>query len=119
PGFGIDTPWAYQQLSRFPDALHGQRGRAQRLISLLQTSDLKNAGAEFYNSLQSPALEKFPLLALFQEFLRANGALGTLMSGSGSTTFAVFENVSAAHQVCEKSKDKFGQECWTAVVTAE
>jgi hypothetical protein len=41
-------------------------------------------------------LEKFPILRLFQEFLRANGALAALMSGSGSTTFAICENVSAA-----------------------
>ena len=54
--------------------------------------DLKSAGAEFYNSLEAPALEKYPLLALYQEFLRANGATVTLMSGSGSTTFAVLDN---------------------------
>ena len=38
PGFGISTPWAYEQLARHPEALHGKPGRAQRLISLLQTS---------------------------------------------------------------------------------
>ena len=29
PGFGISTPWAYQNLARFPVALNGQKGRAQ------------------------------------------------------------------------------------------
>src|SRR5207237_4620694 len=32
PGFGISTPWAYQQLARFPAALDGQPGRAQKLV---------------------------------------------------------------------------------------
>ncbi|HUB87600.1 MAG TPA: 4-(cytidine 5'-diphospho)-2-C-methyl-D-erythritol kinase, partial [Verrucomicrobiae bacterium] len=33
PGFGISTPWAYQNLVRFPAALNGQKGRAAELIS--------------------------------------------------------------------------------------
>jgi 4-diphosphocytidyl-2-C-methyl-D-erythritol kinase len=118
PGFGISTPWAYQNLVRFPVAFNGQKGRAQKLVSLLQTSDLKTAAPEFYNSLEAPALEKFPILALFQEFLRANGALAALMSGSGSTTFSICEKVSAAELLVEKFKLKFGQNCWTAVVPA-
>ena len=51
PGFGISTPWAYQNLARFPAALNGVPGRAQKLISRLQTADLPTAGREFYNSL--------------------------------------------------------------------
>jgi 4-diphosphocytidyl-2-C-methyl-D-erythritol kinase len=116
PGFGISTPWAYQNLARFPDALNGRQGRAQKLISLLQTADLKTAAKEFYNSLEAPALEKFPVLELFQEFLRKNGAPVSLMSGSGSTTFAIAENVSSAESLAEKFKSKFGENCWTEVV---
>jgi 4-diphosphocytidyl-2-C-methyl-D-erythritol kinase len=116
PGFGISTPWAYQNLARFPKALNGEKGCAQKLISLLQTADLKTAAAEFYNSLEAPALEKFPVLELFQEFLREHGALAALMSGSGSTTFAIAENVSAAESLAEKFKSKFGENCWLTVV---
>ena len=117
PGFGISTPWAYQNLARFPEALNGRPGRAQKLIARLQTGDGRAAGAEFYNSLEAPALEKYPVLALFQELLRANGALAALMSGSGSTTFAIAENPAAAGSLVEKFKSKFGANAWTAVVT--
>jgi 4-diphosphocytidyl-2-C-methyl-D-erythritol kinase len=116
PGFGISTAWAYQNLARFPTALNGTPGRAQKLISLLQTADLQAAGAEFYNSLEAPAFEKFPILALYQEFLRANGAAATLMSGSGSTTFAVVPSQTAAESLVEKFKAKFGQAGWIAVM---
>ena len=115
PGFGVSTPWAYQALARFPAALNGQPGRARRLIATLQTGDCPAAGAEFYNSLEAPVLEKYPLLALFQEFLRAHGALAAMMSGSGSTTFAIVENISTGESLLEKFKAKFGQTCWTAV----
>jgi 4-diphosphocytidyl-2-C-methyl-D-erythritol kinase len=116
PGFGIATAWAYRQLARFPEALHGRPGRARQLVALLQRADLEAAGAEFYNSLEAPALEKYPILALYQEFLRANGAVATLMSGSGSTTFAVLEKPAAAQALAEKLKAKFGQDLWIAVV---
>jgi 4-diphosphocytidyl-2-C-methyl-D-erythritol kinase len=116
PGFGISTAWAYQTLAQFPAALNGRHGRAQQLISALQSGNLVAAGGEFYNSLEAPAFEKFPVLALFQEFLRANGALATLMSGSGSTTFAIVESVKTAEMLVEKFKSKFGQNTWTAVV---
>jgi 4-diphosphocytidyl-2-C-methyl-D-erythritol kinase len=116
PGFGISTAWSYQSLARFPEALNGKPGRAQKLISLLETADLKAAGKEFYNSLEAPALEKYPLLVLFQEFFRAHGADATLMSGSGSTTFALLQGQLAAEQLVEKFKGKFGETCWTAAV---
>lgn len=116
PGFGIATPWAYQNLARFSAALNGEKGRAQKLISLLQTADLKTAAREFYNSLEAPALDKFPVLALYQEFLREHGALAALMSGSGSTTFAITENLAAAESLVGKFKSKFGENCWTAAV---
>lgn len=118
PGFGIATPWAYQQLARFPQAVNGRPGRARELVARLQSADLATAGAEFYNSLEAPALEKYPLLELFQEFLHANGAAATLMSGSGSTTFAIFPNQAAAEALVEKFKSRFGQATWLAVVGA-
>lgn len=116
PGFGIATAWAYQQLANFPEALNGRPGRARELIAALQQGDLKRAGQNFYNSLEAPALKKYPLLALFQEFLRENGAAATLMSGSGSTTFALTQSQSTAESLREKFLGKFGATNWTAVV---
>ena len=118
PGFGVSTAWAYQNLARFPAAVNGEHGRGQRLIGLLKEPDLKAAGAAFYNSLEAPVLEKYPILAMYQEFMRASGATSALMSGSGSTTFAVFTDQAAAEQTAERMKAKFGETCWTAVVGA-
>lgn len=115
PGFGISTPWSYQNLARFPQALNGTPGRAAALIAKLQASDLP-ADAGFYNSLEAPAFDKFPVLSLYKEFLRENGALASLMSGSGSTTFAIAENLAAAENLAEKFKSQFGPNGWTATV---
>ena len=116
PGFGISTPWSYQNLARFPKDQNGTPGRAGKLASHLQAGDLKAASAEFYNSLEAPAFDKFPVLQLYKDFLRENGALVSLMSGSGSTTFAIAENLAAAENLAEKFKSQFGEKGWTATV---
>ena len=115
PGFGIATAWAYKELARFPAALNGEPGRAARLIALLESADLRQAGREFYNSLEAPALEKYPWLAVLQDFLRENGALVALMSGSGSTTFAITRDLCGALEIEERVREKFGR-VWTEVV---
>ncbi len=116
PGFGIATAWAYQQLAHIPDAWNGRPGRAHKLVALLQTADLAAASVEFYNSLEAPALHKYPVLALYQEFLREHGARAALMSGSGSTTFAITRTVADGEKLVEKFKARFGESNWTAVV---
>jgi 4-diphosphocytidyl-2-C-methyl-D-erythritol kinase len=115
PGFGIATAWAYKELARFPSALNGESGRAAKLISLLDSGDLRRVSREFYNSLEAPVLEKYPWLRVLQEFLRENGAVAALMSGSGSTTFAITDDPCGAQELEERVKEKFGR-CWTAVV---
>jgi 4-diphosphocytidyl-2-C-methyl-D-erythritol kinase len=113
PGFGIATAWAYAQLPRFPAALNGQPNRAQKLIAQLQSGDL--IGAEFYNSLEAPAFEKYPLLEMFKEFLLNHGATAALMSGSGSAIFALVQEQNG-QALAEKFKSRFGANNWTAVV---
>ena len=116
PGFGISTPWSYQNLARFPMALNGQPGRAEKLVAQLQGNDWPAIADGFYNSLEAPAFDKFPVLQLYREFLCEHGALASLMSGSGSTTFAIVENLTAAETLAEKFKSQFGNHGWTATV---
>jgi 4-diphosphocytidyl-2-C-methyl-D-erythritol kinase len=116
PGFGVSTPWSYQNLARFPKDQNGTAGRAAELVAKLQAGDLPAAAGDFYNSLEAPAFDKFPVLQFYKEFLREHGALVSLMSGSGSTTFAIAENLAAAENLSEKFKSQFGDNGWTATV---
>ncbi|HWD17931.1 MAG TPA: 4-(cytidine 5'-diphospho)-2-C-methyl-D-erythritol kinase [Verrucomicrobiae bacterium] len=116
PGFGISTPWAYTQLAHYPAASRGEPGRADRMLDTLRQPDLRAAARELYNSLEAPALPKYPLLQIFQEFFREQGAAGALMSGSGSSTFALFPNAAAAGQALEKFRAHFGSAIWAAAL---
>ena len=116
PGFGISTAWAFGQLGRFPHALNGRSGRAADLEAALRHGSLRAAGQAFYNSLEAPALEKFPILGLYQDFLREQGAWAALMSGSGSTTFALFDSLPKARAVVEPFRERFGEVGWLQTV---
>ncbi|MCI0748339.1 MAG: 4-(cytidine 5'-diphospho)-2-C-methyl-D-erythritol kinase [Verrucomicrobia subdivision 3 bacterium] len=115
PGFGVSTAWAYAELANFPEALTGKRGRAEHLADLLKAGDLPAATPEFYNSLEAPVLKKFPLLAIFKDFLQDDGAAVALMSGSGSTIFGVYRTPSDAKNIERRVRAKFDP-CWTIVV---
>ena len=114
PGFGIPTAWVYQNMSRFPESCNGRKGRAVELAAHLQSGKLEGAAAHFYNALEAPVLPKYPLLILFQEFLKAHGVIVTMMSGSGSTTFAIVEDATALKRIETVFRERFGPSPWTA-----
>lgn len=114
PGFGVATPWAYRELGKFPQALNGPRVR--QFLHILESGDLESVGKALYNSLEAPVLRKFPVLALYKEFFNEHGAVGSLMSGSGSTTFALVRNEADGRDLLEDFQERFGREGWSAVV---
>jgi 4-diphosphocytidyl-2-C-methyl-D-erythritol kinase len=116
PGFGISTAWAYRELAQHPEALNGRPGRVDALERALRSGDLAEAAQCFYNSLEAPALHKYPILDLYQRFLRENGAWAALMSGSGSTTFALFPDEATARAAVTPFEAQFGTAGWMQVV---
>jgi 4-diphosphocytidyl-2-C-methyl-D-erythritol kinase len=111
PGFGVSTPWAYQALTAMPEA-YGHAGRADSMLQSLQSGEL----AGFENSLETPVFQKHPVLPILKNFLTENGALVALMSGSGSTTFAIIDDRPAAEALRAKYHEHFGQAGWSATV---
>ncbi len=116
PGFGVATPWAFAELRNHPATLTGRPGRAAELVDCLRDGDLFAAGRLLYNSLEIPVLTKYPVLPLYQDFFRQHGAWGTLMSGSGSTTFALFPSYLAAKNTVAPFEAEFGQAGWLRTV---
>ncbi|MFM1945231.1 MAG: 4-diphosphocytidyl-2C-methyl-D-erythritol 2-phosphate synthase [Verrucomicrobiota bacterium] len=115
PGFGVSTPWAYKQLAHFPELLNGRVGRVDEMVEVLRSGDARVVGELLYNALEEPVLNKYPLLMLFQEFLKGRDSLGVLMSGSGSTTFSLWGSVGEAREVEAAFRAEFGEGNWTWV----
>lgn len=112
PGFGVSTPWVFRELARFPQQRDGTPGRAAEVATRFLEGDVSGGAASWFNSLEAPVLEKYPVLALYQKALCEAGALGTRMSGSGSTTFALFPTPEAAAHAGEAFRREFGTAGW-------
>ena len=95
-----------------PDG-YGEAGRMTALQQALNGGEL----AGLYNSLEVPVFKKHRILPLIKTFLMEQGALAALMSGSGSTTFAVTEDRPTAEALRAKYHEQFGQAGWTATVS--
>lgn len=103
PLFPVSAKWAYthihwdlpETLPLFSDAI---KSVEEGDISLLKKS--------LRNDLQQSLLDKFPLLEMiFQKFRQYGGT--PLISGSGPTSFALFEEEKARNEMFEKEKEYF------------
>jgi len=116
PGFGVSTPWAYRELAHHPEVLNGRAGRAGELIQQLQTPHSRSWGPLLFNSLEVPVFEKYPVLRLYVDCFLREGAQAALMSGSGSTVFAWFEDAAGAESGLTRFRSEFGSATWGIVL---
>lgn len=116
PGFGISTRWAYDQLAAERKAMPTpQRSNApalQDFLAALCSRDTAAIQRGLVNSLESPCLKKYPLLALLKDSLLRHGALGAMMSGSGSTVFGLTRNEQDAAVLMDKLRAEFRAAIW-------
>jgi 4-diphosphocytidyl-2-C-methyl-D-erythritol kinase len=85
------------------------------LTRALAEDDLAGVSRALFNSLEAPSIGKFPVLKLIKDAMRACGAAGTLMSGSGATVFGLFAEMKDAARAAEKVRAEFGPSMWTQV----
>ncbi len=101
PRIGVSTAWVYKNLNLSRVI---QRPDTGRLISALETGDIKTVAADMRNVLESVTTEKYKVIELIKKDLLKLGALGSMMSGSGPTVFGIFENVQKAEHAFNKLK---------------
>ncbi|MEN3943575.1 4-(cytidine 5'-diphospho)-2-C-methyl-D-erythritol kinase [Prosthecobacter sp. SYSU 5D2] len=101
PAFPIPTPWAYQ---RWKDS--------KELRGVLYAPQICPWGS-MVNGLERPVFEKHRLLpALKSWLLGQNGVEAALMSGSGSTMFAITETGAQAAALAEEARRWCGETAW-------
>ena len=86
PDFPISTVWAYHNL-RFKLTKNLQKTSLNR-----QVWPLRSRALELINDLEQPVLRRYPRVARLKRKLAEAGAVGTLMSGSGSSVFGLFSS---------------------------
>jgi 4-diphosphocytidyl-2-C-methyl-D-erythritol kinase len=86
PGFPVSTSWAY---SRVDSGLTPEWFDIKILASALQHGDLSSLCEGLYNSFEDVVFNAHPLLSEIKNEMMESGALGSLLSGSGSSIFAI------------------------------
>ncbi|MBI5686175.1 MAG: 4-(cytidine 5'-diphospho)-2-C-methyl-D-erythritol kinase [Verrucomicrobia bacterium] len=115
PGFGISTAWAYAEVRPF---LTGRGGAIKVVRDALAGGDLPAAARAMVNTLEGPALRKFPMLELLKESLARNGCVAAMMSGSGATVFGVAADRASAERAMAAARAEFGDKMWMTVAAA-
>ena len=101
PPFGVSTPEAYR------------RWKESREVTGLPYAAQQTPGGELLNDLERPAFEKYPVLGLLKaRLLACEGVTAALMSGSGSTVFAILEPSANAAAVISAAQEVIGGELW-------
>jgi len=97
PGFPVATSWVYQNLKL---KLTKRENNISILRKNLSLSDITSLGSRLYNDLEHVFIQRFPEVQVVKDELRAWGALGVLLSGSGSTVFGIFDDPEKARVAC-------------------
>lgn len=103
PSFSVSTPMAYKSWER------------SKNITDFDYAPQFYAGIEFFNDLERPVFEKYIFLGkLKMNMLRENGVAVAMMSGSGSTVFALCDSLEVAKKLQGDTK-KIDKMLWTCV----
>jgi 4-diphosphocytidyl-2-C-methyl-D-erythritol kinase len=97
PGFPVATSWVYQNLKL---KLTKRENNISILRKNLSLSDITSLGSQLYNDLEPLVIQRFPEVQVVKDELGAWGALGVLLSGSGSTVFGIFDDPDKARVAC-------------------
>jgi 4-diphosphocytidyl-2-C-methyl-D-erythritol kinase len=104
PEFGVPTAWAYS------------RWRDSREIPGISYAPQAFGSQTFVNDLERPVFEKFVFLAGIKMWLLKQPEVGAaLMSGSGSTVFAVIRKDADVDPLFIRAKAALDPELWTCV----
>ncbi len=104
PGFSVLSGWAY---SRWQDS---------KEIPGISYQPQNFDGQSFVNDLERPVFEKFVFLAQLKTWLLRQGEVGAgLMSGSGSTVFAVLRENTDADLIVTRAREELDPEIWISV----
>lgn len=106
PSFGVSTKEVYKnfdmdKVNKHPDT--------EELIKAIENDDLRYVAYNMRNLLENVTLKKHKILINLKEEMNKYGSIGTMMSGSGPTVFAFFDDMLKAQRCFEKMKEKYSE----------
>lgn len=106
PNFGVSTKEVYKGLDI--DKIY-KHPNTKGLIDAIGKNDIKYISDNMKNVLENVTLKKHIILKDIKEKMVRQGALGSMMSGSGPTIFGFFDDMLKAQRCYDYFKEKFNE----------
>lgn len=104
PGFGVSTKEVYKNFDISKVRKHPE---TEKLIEAMKNNDIEYVAENMKNLLENVTLRKHKILIRIKEEMNSCGAIGSMMSGSGPSVFAFFDDMLKAQMCFEKMKNKY------------
>lgn len=96
PGIDVSTKYVYENLHADKLICHPDIDGMVRAVS---NQDRRGIAAAMGNVLETVTVREYPVIDEIKKFMKENGAVNSLMSGSGPTVFAIMENAEKAERL--------------------
>ena len=104
PAFGVSTKEVYKNFNLEKVKQHP---KTADIINAIENDDLNFVASNMKNLLENVTLRKHKILIKIKEEMNACGAINSMMSGSGPTVLAFFDDMLKAQRCFEKMKKKY------------
>jgi 4-diphosphocytidyl-2-C-methyl-D-erythritol kinase len=104
PPFGVSTKEVYKNFDLSRVIFHP---RIEELIDHMENDDIYFVANNMKNLLENVTLKKHRVISSIKEQAKLNGSIGTMMSGSGPTVFAFFDDMLDAQKCYDDMKKKY------------
>lgn len=106
PSFGVSTKEVYKNFNMEKVKKHPE---TEELIKAMDEDNLRYVAYNMKNLLENVTLKKHKVLINLKEEMNKYGAINSMMSGSGPTVFAFFDDMLKAQKCFEKMKEKYNE----------
>ena len=104
PPVNVSTAFVYGQIDSFGVKRHPD---VDGMIDAIRGKDLKGVVSRLDNVLEQVTVSECPMIQEIEEALDQNGALGSLMSGSGPSVFGIFDDENKARRATAYMEERF------------
>lgn len=101
PSFSVSTPELFKKLDKIPNRRHPDTAG---IIEALKVNELDKISRRMYNVFEEVNDRRFRRVSEIKSVLLDHGALGAVMTGTGSAVFGVFDSASKAENACTELK---------------
>ncbi len=115
PGFSISTPELFKKLDTAPLRMHPDTAG---LIDAMGAGDLSGVCRRLYNVFEDVDDRRMRTIRQIKGGLLDSGALGAVMTGTGSAVFGLFDEREKAERCCAAMKKEYGFACVAEAVGA-